>query len=54
MKIHPLIVSAAIAAILGLQAWMLTKISTLSERVAGLAVKVELLVSTGPQRIAKQ
>jgi outer membrane murein-binding lipoprotein Lpp len=52
MKVHPMIAAAALGAILSLQGWMLSKISTLSENVAGLTAKVEAIAST--QRLAKQ
>ena len=52
MKIHPLIVAAALGAIISLQGWMLLKISALAENVAGLGVKVELIA--GAQRIAQK
>lgn len=52
MKIPPLIVGAALTAILALQGWMLTRISTLSEQVAGLTAKVEDIA--GLQHIARK
>ena len=51
MKVPPLIVAAALGAIISLQSWMLVKISTLAETVAGLSVKVELLANS--QQLAK-
>ena len=52
MKIHPMIAGTALAAILSLQGWMLSKISTLAENVAALSAQVELIA--GPQHIAKK
>lgn len=43
MKIPQFIAGAAVAAIIGLQAWMLVSISTLKEQMAALSVEVKHL-----------
>ena len=54
MKVHPIIASAVVAAILTLQGWMLKEISSLRETVAVLSAQMTMHINSDTKPIAKR
>lgn len=42
MKVNPIIATAIVSAVIGLQAWTLLKVVTLAEDVASLKARIQL------------